>query len=468
MENSHLGQLLQSLGPVELKAFERFLQSPYFNLRNDVRQLFQALRPALDKRQPLPGREVLFRMVFPEKQPTPAEARMLVNYLTKLFEQFLQIEQIDLDPGLSDWLYVKGLHRLGLEKQGSKAVRTAFERLEKSPFRNAAYHEYGYRLLFEETRQRREQPEESARRLKDLNRRLHTTMVAMWLRQACLSLTEKAVYNMETDLYFMPEIFRWVEQEQQDTIPAVGVYYYGCKMLITGEERWFQRLKHMVLKHAADFPSEELHDLHLMSINYCVRQLNAGNERYFQEVHELYKAGLETKTLFNNGVLSPFTYINIAISGLKVQALDWVAWFIPQYKNSLERRFRDSAYSFNMARLHYARRDYGEALLLLQKANYRDLLTNLAAKAMALKIYYEQGEYEVLQSHLEAMTHFLRRKRVIGYHRENYLNMIRATKKLLAARQGKGEVRAQLRQFVETTDPLTERAWFLSVLSNLP
>lgn len=202
----------------------------------------------------------------------------------------------------------------------------------------------------------------------------------------------------------------------------------------------------------------------LMAINYCVRQLNAGNEHYFHEVHELYKVGLDTKTLLNNGVLSPLTYFNIVISGLKINALDWVAWFIPQYKNNLERKYRDSAYSFNMARLHYARHNYGEALLMLQKANYRDLLTNLAAKTLMLKIYYEQGEFEVLDSHLDAMIHFLRRKRVIGYHRENYLNIIRVTKRLLALPKSNGPARELLRGFIESTDPLTERKWFLEAI----
>ncbi|MBC7777384.1 MAG: hypothetical protein H7246_18265, partial [Phycisphaerae bacterium] len=187
-------------------------------------------------------------------------------------------------------------------------------------------------------------------------------------------------------------------------------------------------------------------------------------EDYFREIHEIYKSGLDNHALLPNGMLSPMTYYNIVISGLKVNAFDWVAWFIPHYKNNLDRPHRDSAYSFNMARLHFAQRNYGEALLLLQKANYRDMLTNLSAKTMALKIYYEQGEHEVLQSHLDAMNNYLRRNRVIGYHRENYLNLIRTTKRMLALPKGKGSAKEILRSQIKTTDPLTERAWFLEML----
>ncbi len=464
MDNSRLVHLLQRLSPVELRKFDRFLQSPYFNTRSDVLQLFHAIRANLEANRASATRDAVFQAAFPEKQLSASEQHLLMSYLARLFEQFARVEQLKFSPELEVWLGIKAFQRLGLENEHIRAIKKAFQRLESGKLRSAGYHEQGYRLTYEQLRQHRAKPEKNARHLKQLSHRLNTTLAVMCLRQASFVLSEKAVYNMEPDTWFLPEVFRWVETDDHVSLPAVGAYYFACKMLLTGAENWFKALKTNLSEHSAAFPPEELYDLHMMSINYCVRKLNAGDERYFQEIHELYKAGLATKTLLHNGALSPLNYFNIVITGLNVNALDWVAWFIPQYKNSLERRFRDSAYSFNMARLHYARREYGEALVLLQKANYRDLLTNLAAKTQMLKIYFEQGELEVLRSHLDAMSHFLRRKRVIGYHRENYLNIIRTAKRLLALPPQKSPEREQLRQFVLSTDPLTERKWFLEVL----
>lgn len=464
MENSHLGKLLKSLDPVALRAFDRFLLSPYFNQRTDVCLLFKAMYPALKARRPLPERRIVFETAFPGKTMSEAEMRQIMTYLSKLFGQFIQVEQLNLEPDLSALLETKALNRLHLEKAGDKVVKNAFDGLESRTLRNAEYHQQQYQLLYEQARQRRKAPEENARDLHQLADKLYVSMAAAWLRQACLLLSEKAVYKMESDNRFMPEFFQWAESGDNLEMPAIGAYYYACKLLLTEEETWFQHFKTTIFRHSDAFPSQEMNDLYLVGINYCVRQLNAGKEQYFREIYELYKSGLETQTLLHNGVLSPMTYYNIVISGLKVDAFDWVAWFIPHYKNSLERPYRDSAYSFNMARLHFARRDYGDALLLLQKANYRDLLTNLSAKTMALKIYYEQGEYEVLQSHLDAMTHYLRRNRVIGYHRENYLNLIRATRRLLMLPKVKGPAHERLRVEIKDTNPLTERAWLLSRL----
>lgn len=104
------------------------------------------------------------------------------------------------------------------------------------------------------------------------------------------------------------------------------------------------------------------------------------------------------------------------------------------YKNSLEKPYRESAYHFNLARLEFCKKNYGAVLDLLQKANYRDVLVNLAIKTLLLKTYYELDEYNLLESHLHAMQNYIHRKRILGYHRANYLNIIRYTGKLLALR----------------------------------
>lgn len=47
-----------------------------------------------------------------------------------------------------------------------------------------------------------------------------------------------------------------------------------------------------------------------------------------------------------------------------------------------------------------------------------------------LKIFYKTHEWDALASHLDAMQKCIHRKKVMGYHRENYLNTIRFVRKL--------------------------------------
>jgi len=165
--------------------------------------------------------------------------------------------------------------------------------------------------------------------------------------------------------------------------------------------------------------------------------------------------------LLEGGTLSRFTFHNAVAAGLRTQQLQWTENFIEQYHSALEKKYQESSYSFNRARLEYSRQNYDAALLLLQKSNYRDLLLNLAAKTLQLKIYFELEEDNLLYSLLDAMQSYIRRKKIIGYYKTNYLNIINYTRKLLTVSPYNQNEMIQLRQGIEGEQILTERDWLL-------
>jgi len=144
--------------------------------------------------------------------------------------------------------------------------------------------------------------------------------------------------------------------------------------------------------------------------------------------------------------------------------LDWVDNFIHEYKEALPKKYRESTFSFNRGRLEYKRKNYDEAMQLLQKAEYRDLLNNLISKTYLLKIYFELGEFTLLESHLDTMKVFIRRKKVIGYHQTNLSNIVRYTKKIITTNLYDKEKKAKLRKEIEVEEILTEKKWLLEQL----
>lgn len=63
-----------------------------------------------------------------------------------------------------------------------------------------------------------------------------------------------------------------------------------------------------------------------------------------------------------------------------------------------------------------------------------------------MKIFYELEEYDLLEFDLQAIGTFIRRKKVMGYHRENYLNTVQFTRKLLETNPLDKSARAALHQ----------------------
>ena len=148
-------------------------------------------------------------------------------------------------------------------------------------------------------------------------------------------------------------------------------------------------------------------------------------------------------------MLSRFTFSNVVTTGLNLKEYKWVEDFIRDYSKFLDDKHRESFVHFNVARLHYEKKEYDKAMRLFAQSDYDDLLMSLNAKTMLLKMYYELDEMNALESLLGSMRTFLQRKKVMGYHKSNYKNILHFTKKLLRTTAYGKEQKEKLRHEIE-------------------
>jgi len=339
--------------------------------------------------------------------------------------------------------------------------------LEKKQLRDTGYFNDKYDQLVEQYQFASAFKRTDELNLQEISDTLDITFITNKLKQTCLLFSHQAVYKKEYDFGLLQQIINHVEHKKLLDIPAVAIYYYYYQSLTQeGHLIYFRKFKELVFEHDSKFPPEEIRDLYILAINYTIRQLNQGNNTFAQECLDLYKGGLKKELLFDdNNKLSRFTYNNIVASALRVNDLEWAAEFIGLYKSNLVRRYRESTWVFNLARLEYERKNYDDALVYLQKADFGDLLNNLIAKTLLLKIYYELEEFSLLESHLDSMKTFIRRKTSIGYHQTNYSNILKYTKKLLSTNLFDRSKKENLRQEIQSEKILTEREWLLERLN---
>jgi hypothetical protein len=174
--------------------------------------------------------------------------------------------------------------------------------------------------------------------------------------------------------------------------------------------------------------------------------------------------GLKEEYLLQNGQISRYSYYNCLAMALQSGEFEWARNFLYEYKDRINDKHRESAFSFGLTRLEYEEGNYDEALLLLQKADYRDLLLSLMAKTLQLKIYFETEEWDLLYAHLDAMQSFLNRKKVMGYHKTNFRNIVLYTRRILRLRPSDKVSRSQLCKDIEAEEILTEQEWLLKQL----
>ncbi|MEZ4960031.1 MAG: hypothetical protein R2830_09485 [Saprospiraceae bacterium] len=462
MENSRLTALLQTLDRKEQRELRKFIASPYFNQRQDVADLFEVLVKCINDNQPLPGKEETHRLLYgPGEVFDDHKVRMAMSFLLKLAEQYL-VQRAFFEDSLAVKTKLAAIYRQrNLPRHFERTMREAQEGHRQQQFRNAGFHARTHRMLTEQFRFNLTQRRMVDYNLQAITDHLDVAYFAQKLRQTCTLLSHQAVYKKEYDFGLLQAVLRHIEEQNLTAHPAIAVYYYCYQSLVQPDDpAYFHQLKNLLVTEGDKFPPDEISDLYLLAINYCIRQYNKGGHGFLADEFDLYKEGLKKGYLLSNGTLSRFTYRNAVTVGLALKEFDWVEIFLREFKSKLEKGQQQSMYSFNLARLEFERQHFGSALQLLQKTTFDDILLDLAARALILKIFYEMDAHDALESHLDAMQRFIRRKEVISYHGEHYLNLAQFTRRLMEAQFDKKALEA-LKADIEKTEAVAERNWLL-------
>ncbi len=462
MENTRLLKLLRTLSKTEMQGLKKFVRTPFFNQRSEVPALLDWLSVSLKTGRPVSDKSAAYGQVFAKATYDDHRIRMAMSFLYQLTGQFLVVQSFLENQVLYRKQLAAVFRSRNLPEQAEKVCEEANVLQQQLPLRNADFLEEKYQILLEKHRFQVDIQRVDQKDLQELSDHLDHAFLARKLWQACVMLSHQNVSNATYQFGLLEAALAHTEQSGALEIPAVAIYYHCYQALVhPAESIHFQRFRQLLTQCGQQFPAEELRDLYILAINFCIRQYNAGNQEYLPEQFNLYKEGLDRKYFLSDGTISRYTYQNAATIGLVMHELEWVESFIHQYQPMLKEEQREGLFSFNLARLEYRRRNLGKALQLLQKAEYKDLLLNLAAKILQLKIFYELEEFDLLASHLQAIRTFIRRKKVMGYHRENYMNTVHFTQKLLEANLFDKNIRADLRREIEETKAVAEKEWLL-------
>ncbi len=471
MENSNLVVILRTFSATEARKFRKWLLSPVHNQREDILQLYDYLMTNnhLEQEKYL-QKERLFARLFPSEPHDDARLRQVVHFLLKAVEEFLTYEESQADEVRRRLDLARVYRQRQLDKLYQKAIRQAEELQETAPHRNAYFLRNAYLLQREQYAFLSEKQKQRAMplNLTEMSEALDRSFVADKLRQACLMLAHQTVYKAEYDIKLLQEVLQYVDQKQWLGEPAIGIYYYGYKSITERDQpAHFDQLKQLILDFGHQFPPSEARDIYLMAINYCIARMNAGAEDFIREAFELYRKGFEERILIENETISRWTFLNVVMIALSLSEFEWVESFIESYQHYLEEIHKDNFVHFSRALLLYEKRDYGQAMLLLNTADYDDMLINLRSKALLMKMFYEQDMLDSLESLLEATRTYMTRKKVMAYHKAFFSNVVHLTRRLLRINPYDAEQKTKLKEEILIANPLTpkERNWLLEQLS---
>lgn len=467
MIKSRLISILQTCSRKELRDLGKWIQSPAHNQRQDVIDLYNYLvEDGHLYNSDLLVKEDVYRRIFDKEGPYDDDyMRQVMHFFSKTLEEFLIYQEVSQDRVRAKTALARVYRKKRLDKAFEKNMRTTRSLQGKQSLRDGTFLRNEY-LLEQEQYTYLSTFKRTDLNLQEMSDALDRTYIADKLRQSCHMLSHQTVYKTDYHIGLLEEVMDYVETQDLFNIPAIAIYYYGFK---TSTERdnvdHFFKLREQIDQHGHLFSSSEQRDIYLMALNYCIARMNLGDGPFMRHAFELYQTGFKEGYLIENNRVSRWTFFNMVTLSLKLEEYDWVYEFIEDFQKYLVEDHREGFVHFSKARLHYQQKDYDQAMRYLIQFDPDEIIVNLGAKNLLMKMYYELDEWDALDSLLESMRAYLVRKKVMGYHKSNYRNIIRYTKKLLKVNPFDPKEKDKITKEIETASPLTEKDWLLEQLA---
>lgn len=468
MKNSLILHLVLRLSDKQIREIKKWVRSPIYNHREDVCKLFDLLAKMKKSGKKEIAKEVAFKKLYPSQKFDDGKIRLVMTFLQKNIEQYLVNQNFDGEGDGDENIRLATIYRkMSLPKHFERQIKKIDKEQEKTQHKNANFFDKKFKIEWEKHHYASMKRRYGDVHLQEIGDYLDVVYFVRKLEQACYTIAHQNIFKQDYKLALLDEIIQHIEENKLYKIPVVSIYYHCYQALKKDPETgWFQKFRIELETHKTLFPEEELSELYLLALNFCIRQYNAGNVEYLEEEYNLYKECLEGGYLYKDGYLSRFTYRNFMTVCIAANKLDYAAIFIEEYIDKLEPQYKESAYSFNTARLAYHQKKYKIALRLLQKIEFEEFYTQISAKIIMLKIFYETKEWDVFINFLENMKTQIYRKKDIGYHKENYLNFLKYAKKLLEIKQMSKSAKLKIVDEIDQEKRVAERAWLKSQISN--
>jgi len=467
MSENRTLQVFKMLSKKELKSFEKFVHSPIYNQHKDVITLFEFLKNNVKKEETELNNKVLFEAVFPNDKFEVQKLHYVNSYLLKVMEQFFAWTEWQTEEKEQQSFLLRAYRKRNMNRHFDRVLLKLESRERKVTLRNRAFFLKRYQRLIEKVKA------DSGKRsanipLQALSDAQDVSFIIEKLYNACTILSHQAVVKKEYDTGLLKPMLDYLENSPWLEEPAIAIYYYSYQALASkGDASFFERLKSLLQEGASSFTSNELKDHYLIAINFCIRKVNQGDQVFLREAFELYKSGLEAEVFYENGELSRWTYNNMVVAGLRLKEFDWVRNFIFKEAERLPAKIREENKNQNLAHYFYEIKDYDQAMQLLIRTDYDNVLHNMFGKMLLAKMYYELKEQSALDNLLMSFKAYIQRKKGLGYHKTNYLNFIKYTKRLTTINFFDKTALEKLKIQMSEEQYLVERKWLLERVDGL-
>ncbi len=467
MESTRIYRILSKQSRTNLNRFIKFIKSPYHNVNEKIEQLAVFLVDSIKNQTEIGSKSEIWKQIHGDSEYKDLKFRKLCNDLLERFEKFLILENLESNKILKSNLLLESIKSNELdelaEKHVSKSSRDIGRQLEQSS--EFYLQKYFYEKNIQNLKSNYEIKLDLKKGLKRSYNELSESLDAFYaiekLRLATDLQTWKKMYKSD-EVVELGVPLKIIKKYKFDNYPSVEIYRLMYKLYVEESgNNTYENLKEKAFNNIHLFPAQEQKEIFDVLVSYCIKIVNQGNIEFLSETLTLYDWGIENEIILNKGKLSPTTFRNYVVAGLRVNEFERVENFIKEKAELLDDSQKENALNFNLGRLSFYKTEFENAIQYLNKVNYDDVWYGLNSRSLLLATYYELEEFNALEYQLDSFSAYLRREKSIGEaKRKSFALTVNYIKSLLKHYNNKAKIRT-LKEKITADKIVNSKKWLL-------
>jgi len=401
MKGTKIVRLIRQFTIEELKSFEKFLHSPYFNTNESVIHLYHYLLDfAPEFEEEKMSHETAYAYIYPNKDFNYKGLNKLRAILLQLAERFISIEALEKDH-FTATLYLLRFYEARtlftdyegqlknskkiLKKEKTRKTELFFQQFllakEEDRFRAGHFQKFDYSLIA------------------DLDRYYCMEKIA-YLSNA---KNHANIHAKDFDISISPNpVF---EGEEQYSFQA----WQEALALLSDEDKLlpYNNLKSLVFEHPSLFSTNNLHNFCSYLQNHAIALFSNKYECYLQ-LFTLYQFQVE-QGVFDDFNFNTQLFRNVASVAINLGKIDWLEHLMQRYESQIL-VFNNGLYELTQARICFNRKQYDLAdEYIWQTESKASEVEKAFIYPLKIKLYHEtERDIEAITNSFKTFLHRLK------------------------------------------------------------
>ncbi len=467
----------------ELKKFDRFIESPYFNTDKSLIKLYKLLKKHAIGSDEL-SHELRFRIygkLFPNdhisanqlsvKQKGVLDA--IMGKLTALVKKFFTIEILEENKIYYNILLCDKLAKKRHFRSLERLLKKEQKQLENNTQEGIDFHFYAYQL--EMARLNLLYQQGMIIKEDNLPELVHSFDLHYLIQKLDFQLTALSLAGVSDKKKYDFKVFEAARPllalEQYAAHPLVQVYTAAIQMMQTREQSSYDSLLDLLNEFEAQIPRNNLADFYKIATTFCARRIREGKPEYHRHTFDLYKI-MEKKDLLREGDFIPISKLkNIISISCHVGEFEWASEVLEMCKPFIRKPVRESVYQFNLGAIAFYRKNYRQAVSYFIRVDKVDPNYDINCRMQILKSYYELDEDydERTMQQFRSTKRFIHDNKSLKINgKQGWENFVSAAANLYKVRHQYGKITLErVQQQIDNFKSINDKRWLLEKMREL-